>query len=568
MQARAILFDIQSIQKYIFTNKRLKTNLGANYIVSHLFSNVLLDEVLKPEMFGKTFGINTIDTDSWQNGKRVAALPEGHCYVADIRGGSALLLFSMEGEDKRKDIVKFFTEKILVKYPGLKVGAALGELDLGEGADPEQDKEGFERGKKLFHESINKLYDKQKNNQFTIYPRVNVVNTGLTVPCEVNGEVANAFDTGSLFAGKGERFYSQEVVAKAKAAKLADNDLMEIYGDVMGDFVFPRELDHLGQKKEKENEIAVVHIDGNNMGKRFQECDTLEKRSLLSKNVGVKVQAAFRSLLKEIIDKYEIYKTFLNLEPDVLEKGETGKPKKKEVPILPFVLGGDDITFVCNARMALTFVQKFMGYLADKDIGGVELEFASCAGIAIVPTSYPFFRAYELAEQVCGVAKKASRKLESEPSSWIDFAILHGEQAPTIEQIRAQEYTGAMGDMHFGPYRFDGEESYHYHISKLISCADGIAEGKDTLPRNKWKELRDVLQRDKHDIKRFMTQLNHVKQKLPVIAGWERYHDDLWAIPEPIKKEKETDNINNVKKKTPYVDAIEIIDYIPPKEAR
>ena len=537
MQAKAIMFDIHSIQKYIFTNNRLKTNLGANYIVSHLFSNVLLGEILQPGMFG----IKAIDTESWQTGKGVTNLPEGHCYVADIRGGSALIIFSTEGEDRRKEIVKCFTEKLLVKYPGLKIGAALGVLDFGDGTECD---------KQVFQESINKLYDAQKNNQFTIYPRVNVANTGLTISCEVNGEVANAFVTSGLFAGKGERFYSQEVVAKAKAAKQADEDLMKVYGDVMGEFVFPRELDHLGQKKEKENEIAVVHIDGNNMGSRFQGCATLAERSLLSKKVGVKVQAAFKALLKEIIVKYEIYKTFLNFdyEQQSQKKVITDKQNKKEVPILPFVLGGDDITFVCNARMALTFVQKFMGYLADKEIGGVDLEFASCAGIAIVPTSYPFFRAYELAEQVCGVAKKASRKT---PGSWIDFAILHGEQAPTIEQIRAQEYTGVMGDMHFGPYRFDGETSYHKHISKLIACADEI----QNLPRNKWKEMRNVLQRGPHDIERFMEQLRHTEKVLPNVKGWEMYQDNLW------------DNFSG-EYKTPYVDAIEIIDYIPPKEAR
>ena len=128
---------------------------------------------------------------------------------------------------------------------------------------------------------------------------------------------------------------------------------------------------------------------------------------------------------------------------------------------------------------------------------------------------------------------------------------MHGEQAPTIEQIRAQEYTGAMGDMHFGPYRFDGEPSYHYHISKLIACADGLND----LPRNKCKELRNILQRGPHDIERFMEQLQHTDKTLPSVEGWHMYQEKLW--------DKYSEKL-----KTPYVDAIEIIDYIPPKEAR
>ena len=47
MQVNAILFDVQSIQKYIFANNKLKANVGASYIVDRLFKNVLCDEVIK-----------------------------------------------------------------------------------------------------------------------------------------------------------------------------------------------------------------------------------------------------------------------------------------------------------------------------------------------------------------------------------------------------------------------------------------------------------------------------------------------------------------------------------------
>ena len=47
MQVNAILFDVQSIQKYIFANNKLKANVGASYIVDRLFENVLCDEVIK-----------------------------------------------------------------------------------------------------------------------------------------------------------------------------------------------------------------------------------------------------------------------------------------------------------------------------------------------------------------------------------------------------------------------------------------------------------------------------------------------------------------------------------------
>lgn len=517
-KARAILFDTRSIQRYIFSDNRLKTNIGASYIVSHVFEEVLFDEVLS----GGSFGLQKVDTESWKKGEGIpGGLQENDCYVAYAGGGNALLLFSDKGNDTRKDIVSAFTEKLLVKFPGLKTGAALGELTL------DSDDNGS-----AFQESLQQLYDTLKNNQFTIFPRVNVANTGLTVPCEVNGEAANAFVTSGTLVKDGKpRFFSQEVVAKARAAAKADDSLRQEFADVLGDYDFPKELEQLGQK-ESENDIAVVHIDGNNMGSRFQKCAKLEERGRLSRLIADNTQAAFRQLLKDIVEEYNSYGSYLRLQDQML-------------PIRPLILGGDDITFICNARLALVYTKRFMEYLEDEKLGGMAID--SCAGIAIVPTAYPFFRAYELAEQLCDVAKKSSRKIPG--SSWLDFAILHGEQAPTIEQIRAQEYKGALGNMHFGPYRVDGDSSFHFHIEKLLAASQGLQK----LPRNKWKELRNVLQRGEHDMKRFVEQLHHDKKELPHIPGWEMYEEDLW-------------NDNSGKNRTPYVDAIEIIDYIPPRE--
>lgn len=527
MQVRAILFDTRSIQKYIFSDNRLRTNIGASYIVSHVFEDVLLGEILKPG----AFGLQNVDTTSWKSWQTEEELLEkvepmtADCYVAYIGGGNALLLFPDRGEDVRKELVSAFTETLLVKYPGLKTGAAIGELALETG-----------EGKQNFKESMDSLYGKLKENQFSISPLVNVINTGLTLSCEVNGEVANAFVTkGSLVKDKEPRFFSQEVWAKAMAADKADAELTADFADELaGGYSFPKELERLGQRVT-ENDIAVVHIDGNNMGSLFAKCNGLAERSDLSKNVSANTKETFKELLKYIVAKYDSYKKNLNL-------------RQKELPIRPLILGGDDITFICNAKLALCYTKKFMSFLMDESIGGMSID--SCAGIAIVPTSYPFFRAYELAEQLCGEAKKSSRKLPG--SSWLDFAILHGEQAPTIEQIREQEYKGALGDLHFGPYRVDGNSDYHFHLDKLLQAADGIVKA---IPRSKYKEMRSVLQRGQHDINRFIEQLRHDGKALPHVDKWEKYEEKFW------------DDASGVYR-TPYIDAIEIIDYIPPKEAR
>ena len=47
MQVNAILFDVQSIQKYIFANNKLKANVGASFIVDRLFEDVLCKGIIE-----------------------------------------------------------------------------------------------------------------------------------------------------------------------------------------------------------------------------------------------------------------------------------------------------------------------------------------------------------------------------------------------------------------------------------------------------------------------------------------------------------------------------------------
>ena len=37
---RAILFEIRSIQRYIFSGNRLRTNIEASYLVAHVFDDI------------------------------------------------------------------------------------------------------------------------------------------------------------------------------------------------------------------------------------------------------------------------------------------------------------------------------------------------------------------------------------------------------------------------------------------------------------------------------------------------------------------------------------------------
>ena len=164
-------------------------------------------------------------------------------------------------------------------------------------------------------------------------------------------------------------------------------------------------------------------------------------------------------------------------------------------------------------------------------------------------TAYPFFRAYEMAEELCSAAKNEMRALERTAgcevdSCWLDFAILHGEQPPTLEQFRSREYRGALGDLHFGPYRIDADGEGAADEKNIAALLAGV-KGLRGLPRNKVKELRRVLAYGKHEQQQFMIQLRHTGLHLPDVPAWRAYAENLWE-----------------QEHTPYMDAIELMDYV------
>ena len=529
----ALLFDTRSIQRYIYSGNRLRTNIGASFIVDRLFYDVLIGGVLK-----EMFGADSFPSDDVWDSSRDMIEPWANfheCCVAYVGGGNAMLLFAPSAIDRRVEVVERFTRKLLVERPGLRVGVAFGELSI----DLET--------QSLDQDEIDQLYATLKRNQNNVFPAVNVPYTGLTLSCDVNGEAANFCDARNIVRQEsGEhqiRFYSQEVGVKSHFADDANRYLKRRFAKIferkqfdaaIDDYDFPTQFDRLGQV-EGNDYFAIVHVDGNNMGKRFRdECKTLTDRRKLSREIKRKTEGAFAQLLVRNIKMIERngFKDAIDLNENVL-------------PIRPLIIGGDDITFVCPATTALMFTTTLMELMNGSGID-------CCGGVAIIPTAYPFFRGYTLTEQLCDAAKKSMRRLgDGVRSNWLDFAILHGEQAPTLEQIREREYRGARGDMHFGPYRVDNRDANssaarRHNIENLFESTRKFKSG--SIANNKVKELRAVLQHGRDEAQRFFQQLTYQDQHLPTIDDWSDYAIDLgWS--------------NEREPRTPYIDAIELADF-------
>lgn len=560
----AILLDTRSIQKYVFSCNKLKTNVGASYLVDAIFNDLMQNVVLP------SFNLK-MPEEVWQETKEIKMMNDDkiECEIVYIGGGNMLILVNKYPDDMNKnlalcrEIVGRWSEEMLKKTPGLKTGASIAEMDIE---------------KEAFKTSLDEMYKQLKQNQNTVLPQVDLPYTGLTLECDISGKVADTFDWVD------KRWISNEVKSKTDAYKYASEKLRKEYkydllDEEQNEYDFIDDLEHIGCK-DGESYVSVIHIDGNNMGVKFGNCRSSQERKELSLKVVERVQQSFQSLVKSIIKDYnnKIY-------DDVLDIKDLVRDKKRLLPIRPIIIGGDDITFVCPGRLGIEYAKRFIKFVNkedllteeqheymteeinknkdEKDKKEISKKMSCCGGVAIVPLKYPFFRAYQLAESLCSSAKSKSRK---DDKCFIDFAILYGEMTPTLEQLTRYQYTGAEGYLHYGPYCV-GETDDKLSLADKSSI-DDLMELKDKLAdtrvsRNKVKELRDVLTRDMHSIMRFLENSGYKakeeKKTINDILKEETGKDEVYAEDFWQKKAEENEL------KTRYIDAIEIIDFTLPK---
>ena len=313
IKLQAILFDTRSIQKYIFASNRLKTNIGASFLVESAFSRELL-HVLR-ERFGK----DEVDDATWREVESPDwTKMEQKCRIGYIGGGNALVLFS-EGtaDEELVEVIRSFTKRLLWTTPGLRTGAARGEMVLEADGAYRVTRVKRADGEEEDIDDLTHLVRKLRAQQNLFFPAVSLPYTGLTLSCEASAETANAYDVDDV--RKESRFLSWEVKRKLLAARqkggviapaeealldklrsilraqaLAGETLPPSRVRAMSDpeelarelqkYAFPSEFEKLGQR-ETEDYMAIVHIDGNNMGEKFRDCSTLTKRKNMSRVV-------------------------------------------------------------------------------------------------------------------------------------------------------------------------------------------------------------------------------------------------------------------------------------------
>ena len=388
--------DLRAIQRYIFSSNKLRDNLGASYLVSHIFDD------FKDE--------NT-----------------GFC-------GGGNLYRQCDNEIRAKEIVRDLSRAIFETAPGLSFNAAIVKT---------KENEDFSSRIKRLHQKLEE--EKQNHQQITT-----LRSYGVNAQCSsgpLSAQYRDPFEKDKYIS---EVVYTKRIklLKNDKENDKEDDTISDEYSQYLSDdFKLTEEFLEISPLKGEDSHIAVVHIDGNGIGAIFSTLKTLSDYQEFSKKLNNDMQQALRETIKILEDKIRKgewdynYKT-VN-EENVL---------KYILPLRPIYIGGDDITFVCEGKLgivlACTYIEQIKKILNDKEI-------TFCAGIAIAKTNFPFFQTYKAAEALCRSAKNKRMK-EDEIESYIDFHMINSSIYSNLEEVRKIQYKSIDGiNLLYRPYKID-----------------------------------------------------------------------------------------------------------------
>lgn len=480
MKKLLLIMEVSQKQAYIFKNKELKKNIDASYTIDEITSSGYFEKYF-PEYYNKEKNL---------------------VYSG---GGHTILVFDNDVEEndntgKENQAVRFakkLSKQIFCDYDGLEVFIKI--MDYDEKAEPS----------KNIQNLMQKLEEKKAIRRASFRQG--------TFGMEVSkGEAERVFDSEK----KEKEAEQRKKDAENRREKRIREEKKKIQEEETTHYELVTQLEKLGGNKDDNNFIAVVHIDGNLMGKKVQENDK-ELRKILDRiSDPEKKLDMYREKKQEFSEKIDkLFKgAYSDMQDAVKKQIENGNLKdlsleevvneEKQInfPVRRIITAGDDICFVSEGRIGIECAVEYMKALWKRSKG----ENSACAGVAIVHQSYPFYKAYEIAESLCSSAKKYNASLDKEGCAnacAIDWHIEYGEMYGGLDEIRKHyvdadgksilarpyfvcgkaEYEGKAGNRTYADFKQTMEEMEYALHNK---CED---EEDRMIARRKLKELRTYL---------------------------------------------------------------------------
>ena len=442
------MYDVRGKQEYIFKTNKLKEIVGGSCIIRDCFKEYLFpsaEEYMRRK--AKKEGIPLSDdavcgiynyNDSENEPEYISEINKGKefsqkafermmqdekCaarYAGEVvyeGGGNFFVLY----KDKETciEINKIFTRKLLKELYTLKVLCTYIEL---------------ENGLLNFIEDRKKLYEKHRISE----AEESVICPVNTLPFVQVDEVT------SLPLTKYNENTRKKVSTEAEA-KLAKH--LDVYNEKYGE----KDLDKLVTRKGEESLLAVVYIDGNNMGAKVQ--------NVLGTETSYDQCVKKLRETSEFIQKNYVEDRIKDIDQMLEEKAKKGKKKAGKRLV---VFAGDEINLICNARDAYDIAKTYLKGLHQVSWKDSTEPCSACAGIAIFHSHAPYAQAYKVAEECCESGKTRMKKLEkarekegkSKEVCYIDVHYCQKGIGMSLDDIREKEVGGLISK----PWLLDMED--------------------------------------------------------------------------------------------------------------
>jgi len=213
--------------------------------------------------------------------------------------------------------------------------------------------------------------------------------------------------------------------------------------------------------------LALIHADGNGVGSGAGQSDSERARFFHRSRV----------LLRRAVQKA------IN----------THCPDTGRAPLIPLMLGGDDLLLVARAEIALPFVVTLCAELEtlQEDSNGFKLTLG--VGVVFAKHTIPIHRLHEVAEQLAASAKRRFRGLSSEGEpkrSVVDWAVFSTAWVDDPEEVRRRDWLRGSGN----ELRVLSQRPVDVLGEGRIDSLQGLVRGAGQLARAPRSQLRYLVE--------------------------------------------------------------------------
>lgn len=459
-----VMLQTNSNQPFIFSSPRLREQIGASFEIT------LLSQWVQEAAFD--LKVPSITTD--EKGKKV--LPSSF-WVSDSSGKVIVRFTQDDGvpEALARTLIRKVTLRALIDAPGLDVTGVF--IATGTGEVQPEDLERLDREFSAY--SLNRRPAAARFPQFPYLIRgdesalpastslhdLNLVQdpldpkkfdekSSLSLPSRVKRAFATVSrrqqveDVKDRLKKRGKQLKQEPELNPTKlSAVFQDGEESEDAKDML-------------------SSVGVVHIDGNgvgaimrDLGSAFEEIkqhlDALEDESYRRKTNPCKPNdGLFQWFVMEVNYRLDGVVNQAVAEAWATVDKLASDNHLKAPPVVPVLVGGDDVTVYTDGRYAIPFAEAYIRHY-ERLTGGDALlsrlavtagskeagPLMASAGAAIVGRNFPFHIAYDLAEGLVSRGKKLGKKPGASPCSTIDFHVLR-DTTVLDPQDTLDEYEG------------------------------------------------------------------------------------------------------------------------------